>query len=164
MKNSAIHILTVDDEQDILDLVEYNLRREGFHVTTVTDGDAALRQARSGRYDLILLDLMLPGIDGMELCKMLKESPLTGGLPVIMLTARSAETDKIQGLDAGADDYVTKPFSPRELIARIRAVLRRAGEPRAETGKIRIGSLETGSLTRSGGTRPLSSPEPLTFI
>jgi two-component system alkaline phosphatase synthesis response regulator PhoP len=127
------HVLVVDDEKDILALVEYNLSKNGYRVTTVSTGEEALKVARSTRTpDLILLDLMLPGIDGLEVCKTLKRDPKTAHVPIIMLTAKGEEADMVTGLELGAADYVTKPFSPRVLLARVRAVLRRKADK--ETG------------------------------
>ncbi len=140
-------ILVVDDEKDILELLSYNLRKEGFHTTTSADGEDALRSIRQKQFDLIILDLMLPGIQGMELCRMLKSDERTSGTPIIMLTAKNEEPDKILGLEIGADDYITKPFSPRELVARVRAVLRRSGEKPFREKIIRIGSLEINTDT-----------------
>ncbi len=119
-------ILVVEDDDDILELLTYNLSSAGFEVVTAKDGYAALAAVRNHRPDLVVLDLMIPGIDGFEVCKELKRSTDTRNIPVIMLTARGEEVDRIVGLELGADDYVVKPFSPRELILRIRAVLRRA--------------------------------------
>lgn len=121
-------ILIVEDEKDIIKMLDYNLKKEGFRVIDARDGEDALDLAVREYPDLILLDLMLPGINGLEVCKSLKKESKTARIPIIMLTAKSQETDKIVGLELGADDYVTKPFSPRELIARIKAVLRRATE------------------------------------
>ena len=136
------HILVVDDEADLVELVSYNLRKEGFAVDSASDGETALTKIRKGRYDLVVLDLMLPGIQGIELCRMLRNEPETAGLPIIMLTAKGEEVDRILGLEMGADDYMTKPFSPRELIARVRAVLRRLkGKPMPEK-ILKIGELE----------------------
>lgn len=118
-------ILVVDDEKDIVKMLDYNLKKEGFRVISAEDGKAALDLAEKERPDLIILDLMLPEIDGLEVCKILKREAGTSGIPIIMLTAKSQETDKIVGLELGADDYMTKPFSPKELIARVKAVLRR---------------------------------------
>jgi two-component system, OmpR family, alkaline phosphatase synthesis response regulator PhoP len=118
-------ILLVEDEEDILELVQYNLRREGYTVTGVTSGEEALKTAAGRPFDLVLLDLMLPGVDGLEVCRTLKASEATRNLPVIMVTAKGEEADIVAGLELGADDYVTKPFSPRVLVARVRAVLRR---------------------------------------
>jgi two-component system alkaline phosphatase synthesis response regulator PhoP len=121
-------ILIVEDEKDIIKMIEYNLKKEGFKVIAARDGEDALDLVLRQCPDLILLDLMLPGIDGLEVCKTLKKDPKTASIPIIMLTAKSQESDKVVGLELGADDYVAKPFSPRELIARIKAVLRRATE------------------------------------
>ncbi|MGQ9920212.1 MAG: response regulator [Desulfobacca sp.] len=118
-------ILVVDDEEDILELVRYNLSKEGYRVTTVLSGEEALKAARSNPPDVILLDLMLPGADGLEVCRLLKQDPKTQHIPVIMLSAKGEEVDIVSGLELGAADYITKPFSPRILLARLRAVLRR---------------------------------------
>lgn len=119
-------ILIVEDDTDILQLLTYNMQAAGFDVLTAMDGHAALTAARQRLPDLIMLDLMIPGIDGFEVCKELKRNAETTKIPVIMLTAKGEEMDRIVGLELGADDYVVKPFSPRELILRIRAVLRRS--------------------------------------
>ena len=121
-------ILIVEDEKDIVKMLDYNLKKENFRVLSCGDGEDALKLASREQPDLILLDLMLPGIDGLEVCKSLKNERKTANIPIIMLTAKSQETDKVIGLELGADDYITKPFSPRELIARIKAVLRRSRE------------------------------------
>ena len=121
-------ILIVEDEKDIIKMIEYNLKKEGYKVIDARDGEDALDLAVREYPDLILLDLMLPGIDGLEVCKSLKKESKTSSIPIIMLTAKSQESDKVVGLELGADDYITKPFSPRELIARIKAVLRRVAE------------------------------------
>jgi two-component system alkaline phosphatase synthesis response regulator PhoP len=121
-------ILIVEDDKDIIKMLEYNLKKEGFKVVAASDGEDALDLAVRQHPDLILLDLMLPGMDGLEVCRALKGESKTAAMPIIMLTAKSQESDKVVGLELGADDYVTKPFSPRELIARIKAVLRRANE------------------------------------
>jgi len=118
-------ILVVDDEDDIRELLKYNLEREGYTVTAVATGEDALRTARSKVPNLIVLDLMLPGVDGLDVCKILKNDPRTSHIPIMMVTAKGDEADIVTGLEVGADDYVTKPFSPRVLIARIRAVLRK---------------------------------------
>jgi two-component system alkaline phosphatase synthesis response regulator PhoP len=118
-------ILVVDDEQNILDLVNYNLQKEGYKVTLVTSGEKALEEARKNPHDLILLDLMLTGIDGLEVCRSLKYDQITKDIPIIMLTAKGEESDIVIGLELGAEDYITKPFSPKVLIARIRNLLRR---------------------------------------
>ena len=122
-------ILVVDDEEDIQELVRYNLAKEGYKVSCVGTGEQALRHAREKIPDLIVLDLMLPGIDGLDVCRMLRNDPKTAHVPVLMLTAKGEEADLVAGLELGADDYVTKPFSPRVLVARTRAVLRRGRTP-----------------------------------
>lgn len=125
---SGEKILIVDDEEDILELVSYNMTREGYQTVSAISGEAALKKARSESPDLIVLDLMLPGIDGLEVMKALKADSETKSIPTIMLTAKGEEADIVTGLELGADDYVTKPFSPRVLLARIRAVLRRGAD------------------------------------
>lgn len=122
-------ILVVDDESDIRDLLSYNLKKEGFDVATAADGSAALSIARQERFDLVVLDLMLPNISGIDVCKLFRSDPKLADLPVLMLTAKGEEIDRIIGLEVGADDYMTKPFSPRELVARIKAILRRTAPP-----------------------------------
>jgi two-component system phosphate regulon response regulator PhoB len=119
------HILVVDDEEDILELVRFNLSREGFSVICAATGEEALKMAVGGGVDLVILDLMLPGINGLEVAKALKKNARTQQVPIVMLTAKGEEADVVAGLEIGADDYVTKPFSPRVLTARVRAVLRR---------------------------------------
>lgn len=121
-------ILIVDDEKDIVKMLDYNLKKEGFRTISASNGEEALDLAFREHPDLVILDLMLPGMDGLEVCKALKKEGKTASIPIIMLTAKTQETDKIVGLELGADDYVTKPFSPRELIARIKAVIRRSKE------------------------------------
>lgn len=135
-------VLVVEDEQDILQLVSYNLKKEGYLVDEAGSGEEGLRMARERPYQLLVLDLMLPGLSGMELCRALKRDAGTAGVPIIMLTARSEEMDKVSGLEAGADDYITKPFSVREFLARVRSVLRRAAG--VEQGKkvLHAGALE----------------------
>ncbi len=119
-------ILVVEDEPDIRGLVVLHLEREGFRCRTAANGPDAVREAKARRPDLIVLDLMLPGLDGLEVCRRLRGDPETAGVPIIMLTAKADEVDRVVGLELGADDYVAKPFSPKELVARARAVLRRA--------------------------------------
>jgi two-component system, OmpR family, alkaline phosphatase synthesis response regulator PhoP len=125
-------ILVVDDEEDLLELIHYNLTKEGYRVTCVSTGERALKHARSELPDLIVLDLLLPNVDGLEVCKLLKNDPRTRHIPVVMLTAKGEEPDVVSGLELGADDYMTKPFSPRVLLARLRAVLRRRSATAAE--------------------------------
>jgi len=130
------HILVVEDEEDVLELLRFNLTREGFSVATATRGEEGLKAVAQKRPDLILLDLMLPELSGLEVCRQLKKDPKTAGIPVIMVTAKDAEADIVVGLEVGADDYVTKPFSVKVLISRIRVVLRRqqlqSYDPKAE--------------------------------
>ena len=121
-------ILVVDDEKDIVELIQYNLEREGFNVVPTYDGEKALEILDKESPHLILLDLMLPGMDGLEVCRLIKEDPKSKHIPIIFLTAKGEESDVIVGLQLGADDYVTKPFSPKVLVARIKAVLRRFAE------------------------------------
>ena len=135
-------ILAVDDEEDILELLRYNLSREGYRVTPATTGEEAVRLALSLLPDLILLDLLLPGMDGLEVCRRLKADARTRSIPLIMLTAKGEEADIVAGLELGADDYVTKPFSPRVLLARIRTVLRRrSAEVPADTTPLKYKDL-----------------------
>ena len=130
-------LLVVDDEPDILELVQYNLRKAQYDVVCVASGEEALVQVRSAPPDLIVLDLMLPGVDGLEVCKALKRDTCTAAIPIVILTARGEDADIVAGLELGADDYLTKPFSSRVLLARIRAVLRRHhAEPVAEDAVI----------------------------
>lgn len=136
------YILVVDDEADLVKLVSYNLKKEGFIVDSVSDGENALTKIRKGKYDLLILDLMLPGIQGIELCRILRNDPKQSSLPIIMLTAKGEEVDRILGLEMGADDYMTKPFSPRELIARVKAVLRIATEKPVTENILKVGELE----------------------
>jgi DNA-binding response OmpR family regulator len=126
-------IVVIEDEADILEVIEYNLKREGYDVVSSQSGEDGLLKIEKAAPDLVLLDLMLPEIDGVELCRKLKSDPLTAAIPVIMVTAKGEESDIVLGLGVGADDYVTKPFSPKELVARVKAVLRR-GKLREDTG------------------------------
>jgi len=135
-------ILVVDDEEDVLELVEYNLAKEGYDVARADTGEQALSLARAALPDLILLDLMLPGVDGLDVCRLLKNDDRTAHVPIIMLTAKSEEADVVTGLEMGADDYITKPFSPRVLAARVKTVLRRKrSEPVGEEETLRIRDL-----------------------
>jgi len=126
-------IVVVEDEEDILDVIRYNLAREGYRVSAARDGRKGLKLVRDEAPDLVLLDLMLPGLDGIELCRHLKADPVTRAIPIIMVTAKGEEPDIVLGLGVGADDYIAKPFSPRELVARVKAVLRR-GPLKEDTG------------------------------
>ncbi len=133
------HILVIEDEDDIVELIRYNLIKSGFKVTSATDGQDGLNLALTQTPDLVLLDLMLPGLDGLDVCRALRRNDRTAAIPIIMLTARAGESDVVAGLELGADDYVIKPFSPRVLIARVRSVLRRKRQPIVKTGEpIRI--------------------------
>jgi len=128
-------ILVVDDEEDILELINYNLARDGFDVVSVATGEEGLKKAREVKPDLILLDIMLPGINGLDVCKRLKSDLETLNVPIIMLSARGEEADIVTGLELGADDYIGKPFSPRILLARVRAVIRRAQRENGSEGE-----------------------------
>lgn len=134
-------ILVVDDEPDVVDLVAFNLKEAGFEVITATDGTEALRKARASLPQLIVLDLMLPGVDGLEVCKILRRDATTAGIPIIMLTAKAAEIDRIIGLELGADDYLTKPFSPRELVLRAKKMLQRNKAPGEKQDRVVYGPL-----------------------
>lgn len=134
-------VLIVEDEANIRQLVKYNLEKESFQVLEAEDGLLGLRLAKAEKPDLVLLDLMLPQMDGLEVCRSLKGNPATAALPIIMLTAKSEEIDKVIGLELGADDYMTKPFSPRELVARVKAVLRRSQKEASLPGELVIGRL-----------------------
>jgi len=153
----------VEDERDIAELVAHNLSRDGYRVEVAYDGAEALERLRNNRYDLILLDLMLPGIQGTEICRMVRENPAMASTPIIMLTARGEEVDRVLGLELGADDYVTKPFSPRELAARIKAVLRRSTHTGTSTGVLQVRDLvidpETYVVTKQGKKVDLSATE-----
>lgn len=134
-------VLVIDDEADLIELVRYNLVKEGFNVIDARDGESGLSAAARENPDVIIVDLMLPGIDGLEVCRLLRGRDSTARIPVIMLTARAAESDRVVGLEMGADDYVTKPFSPRELAARVKAVLRRSTRTAATAETLRLGDL-----------------------
>src|ERR1700682_4052908 len=138
---SSTRILIIEDEQDVIDLLTLHLRKAGFTLSTATDGAAGLRKAREESPSLIILDLMLPRMPGLEICKVLKSDVATRHIPVIMLTAKAEEVDKIVGLELGADDYVTKPFSPRELILRVNRSLRRGKDKVVGVEKMEIGDL-----------------------
>lgn len=140
-------ILIIEDERSIIELLRYNLEKQGFGITACADGQGGLSAALRDKPDLILLDLMLPGLGGLEICKTIRLNYRTQDIPVIMMTAKAEEADVILGLELGADDYVTKPFSPRQLVARIRALLRRAG-PRPFERLIKTGPLEMDTARR----------------
>lgn len=158
------HILIVDDEADIVELLDYNLRQAGYTVVNARDGASALAAVRRQRPDLIVLDLMLPDIPGTEVCRRLRKEADTEAIPILMLTARAGEIDRVVGFEIGADDYVVKPFSPREIVLRIQALLRRA-RPRVEgvVDRVRIGLLEIDvprhRVTVSGAEVPLTALE-----
>jgi DNA-binding response OmpR family regulator len=134
-------ILVVDDEKDIVELVRFNLERDGFKVIPSYNGEDALRLVKSQLPDLIILDLMLPGMDGLEVCRILKRDSSAFSIPIIMLTAKGEEADIVVGLELGADDYITKPFGIKEMIARVKTVLRRVSQPERKKGKIIAGDL-----------------------
>ena len=158
-----MHILVIDDEADLVELVLYNLRKEGFSVDSASDGESALKKVRKGTYDLLILDLMLPGIQGTDLCRILRNDPKTSSVPIIMLTAKAEEVDRVVGLEIGADDYVTKPFSPRELVARVKAVLRRTTEKPVIEKILMAGDLEINreryTVSKKGAPVKLSATE-----
>jgi DNA-binding response OmpR family regulator len=134
-------ILVVDDEPEAVELVEFNLKQAGFDVAVAADGAEALKKARGLMPSLIVLDLMLPEVDGLEVCKMLRRDSATAKVPIIMLTAKAAEIDRILGLELGADDYITKPFSPRELVLRVKRILQRGQAPDQEQERLKFGEL-----------------------
>ncbi len=137
----AKRILIVEDEKDIRDLLEHYLKKEGYEVQSAKDGESALAKTSKEKFDLLILDLMLPVMDGLEVCRRLRSQPATTNLPIIMLTAKTEETDRIVGLEMGADDYVTKPFSPRELLARIKALHRRLEKPKPKECRFEYGGI-----------------------
>lgn len=159
----AKKILIVDDEKDIVELIAYNLNKEGFVTDSAPDGETALAKIKKGNYDLVILDLMLPGLQGVELCRIIRNDIQMASLPVIMLTAKGEEVDRVLGLEMGADDYITKPFSPRELVARVNAVLRRAKERPVSARIIKEGGLvidkDAYAVTRKGIPVKLSATE-----
>jgi DNA-binding response OmpR family regulator len=147
-------LLVVEDDPDIVELLRYNLEREGYRVLVATDGERGLGDAGRHQPDLVLLDLMLPGLDGLEVLKRMRGQEGTRGIPVLVLTAKSEETDVVLGLEMGADDYLTKPFSPRELVARVRALLRRVTRGSEDVGRTRI---EIGDLVLDLARHEVSS-------
>lgn len=134
-------ILIIEDEKDIADLVEYHLKQSGFKVLTALDGPSGLETAKKDRPELIILDLMLPGMGGEDICRTLKANPLTQSIPILMLTAKAEQVDRVVGFELGADDYVTKPFNPRELVLRVKAILRRRAIPEEGEKRIKAGDL-----------------------
>jgi two-component system phosphate regulon response regulator PhoB len=140
---SEARLLVVDDEPDILSILVYQLSKEGFRVSTSVNGQSAIATAAEERPDLVILDLMLPGIDGYEVLKRLRQNEATASIPVILLTARREEEERLRGFEYGADDYVTKPFSPQELVFRVRALLRRThSEPVTQSRRLKVGPVE----------------------
>jgi len=146
-------ILVIEDDADIVEVVRYSLEREGFRVLSANDGESGLREAQLGSGDLVLLDLMLPKVDGLEICRRLRAAEETRGLPIVILTAKGEESDVIVGLEMGADDYLVKPFSPRELVARVRSVLRRLERSAAYSGQNRV---QVGDLTLDAARHEVS--------
>ena len=134
-------ILVVDDEPEAVELLEFNLRQAGYEVVAAADGAEALKKARAVLPGLVVLDLMLPEVDGLEVCKMLRRDPATTSIPIMMVTAKAAEIDRILGLELGADDYLTKPFSPRELVLRVKKILERGRTAEQEQDSLRFGNL-----------------------
>lgn len=134
-------ILIVDDEPDAIELIEFNLKAAGYEVVTAADGELALKKARDLLPALIILDLMLPEVDGLEVCKILRRDPKTSAIPIVMVTAKAAEIDRILGLELGADDYLTKPFSPRELVLRVKRLLRSGQAPQDKLEHIQMKDL-----------------------
>lgn len=153
-------ILVVDDEQDLLDLIEYNLKKEGFGVLTSDSGEKGIEIARRKKPDLILLDIMMPGMDGIEVCRMIKSDPATQAIPVVFLTARGDEKSEITGLDLGADDYLFKPISTSKLLSRIKAILRRSqsGQQNETILKIHNLTIDRSRYIVSIGTKEMHLP------
>ena len=152
----ARKILVVDDEAILVETIAYNLEQAGYSVVTAADGGSALDAARSEIPDLIILDVMLPGMDGLEVCRQLRKESGTATTPIVMLTAKSDEIDKVVGLEVGADDYVTKPFGRRELLARVRALLRRSEYP--HPGEDRLGAQEAAEAVRPASRDLVAGP------
>ena len=156
-------IVVIEDEPDIIGLVTHYLEKEGYRVTAVRDGAQGLRQIKAGPPDLLILDLILPGMDGLEICRRVRADSKTAALPVIMLTAKGEESDKLVGLELGADDYLVKPFSPKELVARVKALLRRAAPPEAPISRYAHGELSLDAdrheVTVKGKEVPLTAKE-----
>jgi DNA-binding response OmpR family regulator len=156
-------ILIVEDEPDIAELVSYNLKKEGYETTCAADGEEALRLVRKSSFDMLVLDLMLPGIQGLDLCRIIRNDPASARLPIIMLTAKAEESDRVLGLETGADDYLPKPFGTKELIARVRALLRRSSEKTALAPVVSLGDIildkEAYSATKAGKSIELSATE-----
>jgi len=162
-QESMKKILVIEDDKDIIELVKYNLEKDGFQVTATVDGASGLTQVRKAPPDLLVLDLMLPKLSGLEICKEVRKDVALNRLPILILTAKGEEADRVVGLELGADDYVTKPFSPRELAARVKALLRRAEPAGASEKLIEIGGLRIDPaayrVTRGGRAVPMSTLE-----
>lgn len=165
MESERHSVLVVEDEEDIGELIRFNLEQEGYDVTAVADGEHALQVIQNTRPDLVILDLMLPGIPGIEVCKRIRAQAATARMPILMVTAKSAEADRVVGLEMGADDYIVKPFSVRELVARVRAVLRRAEPPNLDQiprvyhrGRLKL-DFDTYEVELDGKPVPLSLRE-----
>jgi two-component system phosphate regulon response regulator PhoB len=160
---TATRVLVVEDEPDIAEVMQFNLERAGFAVEVESRGDSALEAIRKRPPELVVLDLMIPGLDGLELARILKRDPATARLPLVMLTAKGEELDRIVGLELGADDYIAKPFSPREVVLRIKAVLRRRQGAEAETDRIEIGRIRLDAAAHRalvrGNEIPLTATE-----
>ncbi len=156
-------ILVIEDDKDIVELVKYNLEKEGYHVTSAGDGATGLGQLRKAAPDLLILDLMLPKLSGLEVCKEARRDEGLNRLPILILTARGEEADRVVGLELWADDYVTKPFSPRELVARVKALLRRVEPAESSEKTIEVGQLKIDPaayrVMRAGKRVPLSTRE-----
>ncbi|HKV28615.1 MAG TPA: response regulator transcription factor [Candidatus Acidoferrales bacterium] len=161
--NPRSRVLIIEDDKDIVELVRYNLEKDSFHVVACGDGVAGLAQIRKSSPHLLILDLMLPKLSGLEICKEIRRDEKLNRLPILMLTARGEEADRIVGLELGADDYVTKPFSPRELVARVKALLRRVNSPSEEAKLLEVGSLRVDPVSyraqREGKALSLSTLE-----
>jgi DNA-binding response OmpR family regulator len=156
-------ILVIEDEKDIQELLRLYFKREGYDVQIAKDGETGLRKTSQERFDLVLLDLMLPQLDGLEICRILRSRPQTADLPIIMITAKADEADRIVGLEMGADDYITKPFSPREVLARVKAIFRRLEKTRAKEIKHEYGGIALDpsrhEVTYRGKSHALTSKE-----
>lgn len=156
-------ILVVDDEQDVTDLVAYHLKAKGFQVETLNDATASIAKARSFLPDVVILDIMMPHLSGLQICRILRTEPKLSRVPVIFLTAKSEPADRIEGLETGADDYLPKPFSPKELVLRVEAILRRLAAPPPTTARLTIGTIvldgETHRVTVGGQPVELTATE-----
>jgi two-component system alkaline phosphatase synthesis response regulator PhoP len=156
-------ILVIEDEKDIRELLQLYLKREGYDVQIAKEGETGLRKACKERYDLVLLDLLLPQMDGLEICRNLRSRPETSHIPIIMITAKAEESDRIVGLEMGADDYITKPFSPREVLARVKAIFRRLEKPKAKEVRQEYGGIALDhsrhEVTYKGKSHSLTSKE-----